>query len=82
MSDKNKDSGDGGGIRDRRLGADVFFIRVQATIRADGAPSAQALVLQIDVSRDVRHCRRATIARPAAKQVLSGDARKPRFLYG
>jgi hypothetical protein len=51
----------------------VLFIRAQSAIRADGAPSAQVLALQIDVSCYVRHCRRATIAR---------YARQPRFLYG
>jgi hypothetical protein len=51
----------------------MLFIRAQSTIRADGSPSAQALALQVDVSRDVRHYRRATIAR---------SARQPRFLDG
>jgi hypothetical protein len=32
-----------GFIQDRRLRADRLFIRAQSTIRADGAPSAQAL---------------------------------------
>jgi hypothetical protein len=30
-------------IQDRQLCADVFFVRAQLTIRADGPPSAQAL---------------------------------------
>jgi len=37
-------------IQDRRLRADVLFIRAQSVIRADGAPSAQALSLQLEVS--------------------------------
>jgi hypothetical protein len=31
------------------LRADVFFIRAQSAIRADGPPSAQARALQLDV---------------------------------
>jgi hypothetical protein len=31
-----------GFLQDRRLCADALFIRAQSTIRADGAPSAQA----------------------------------------
>jgi hypothetical protein len=31
------------------LRADVLFIRVQSTIRADGTPSAQVRALQLDV---------------------------------
>ena len=40
-------------IQDRRRRADVPFIRMQSVIRADGAPSAQARVLQFAVSRYV-----------------------------
>ncbi|MBI5912586.1 MAG: hypothetical protein HY848_21860, partial [Betaproteobacteria bacterium] len=37
-------------IQDRRLRADVLFIRAQSTIRADGPPSAQVRSLQLDIS--------------------------------
>jgi hypothetical protein len=40
-------------IQDRRLCADALFIRAQSAIRADGAPSAQALTPQFE-----RSCRR------------------------
>jgi hypothetical protein len=38
-------------IRDRRLRADVLFIRAQSAIRADATPSAQAPLLQLVESR-------------------------------
>jgi len=36
-------------LQDRRLRADVLFVRAQSTIRADGTPSAQVLALQFQV---------------------------------
>jgi hypothetical protein len=33
-------------IQDRRLSADVLFVRAQSAIRADGPPSAQGLAMQ------------------------------------
>jgi hypothetical protein len=62
---------DRGFIQDHRLRADVLFIRTQSVIRADGPPSAQARAPQIEVSSDVRQCRRATIARSRAPTVIS-----------
>jgi hypothetical protein len=62
-----------GFIQDRRLRADMFFIRAQSTIRADGAPSAQVRTLQLEVFSYVRQCRRTAIAR---------YTRQPRFWYG
>jgi len=44
----------GGFIQDRRLRADVLFIRAQSMIRADGTPSAQAQSPQLDVSARVQ----------------------------
>jgi len=38
----------GGVIQDRRLRADMLFIRAQSAIRADGSPSAQAQSPQLD----------------------------------
>jgi hypothetical protein len=49
-------------IQDRRLCADVLFIRAQSVIRADGPPSAQARTLLLDVFSCVCRCRRAAIA--------------------
>jgi len=46
---------------------------MQATIRADGPPSAQALSLQLDICRYAGQGRGSTIAR---------SARQPRFPYG
>jgi hypothetical protein len=59
-------------IRDRRLFADVLFIRAQSAIRADGTPSAQARTLQLDVFSCVYRMRRAGIARsrPPVRQFL------------
>jgi len=48
-------------IQDRRLRADVLFIRARSAIRADGAPSAQARTLQLDVFPCVCRYRRAAI---------------------
>ena len=50
-------------IQDRRLGADVLFIRAQSGIRADGAPSAQVRSLQLEVCTYIRRGWRAAIAR-------------------
>jgi hypothetical protein len=36
-------------IQDRRLCADMLFIRAQPVIRADGTPSAQVLAPQFDL---------------------------------
>jgi hypothetical protein len=60
-------------IQDRRLCADMLFIRAQSAIRADGAPSAQVRPPQLEVSFYVDQCRRAVIAR---------CARQPCFWYG
>jgi len=37
----------------------VLFIRAQSVIRADGAPSAQALALQFDLFAYIRRCARS-----------------------
>jgi len=52
-------------IQDRRLRADVLFIRAQSAIRADGPPSAQARSAQLEISPYFDRWRRATIARCA-----------------
>jgi hypothetical protein len=45
-----------GFIQDRRLRADVLFIRVQSVIRADGFSSAQQAQRRNNVGRDLsRH---------------------------
>jgi len=60
-------------IQDRRLCADVLFIRAQSAIRADGPPSAQARTLQFELSTYIRRGWRPGIAR---------SARQPCFLHG
>jgi len=50
----NKTNGGLGGLgltQDRRLRADVLFIRTQSVIRADGSPAAQAGALQPQLRR-------------------------------
>jgi hypothetical protein len=49
-------------IQDRRLCADVLFIRAQSAIRADGAPSAQVRSLQFEASTYIRRGWRAAIS--------------------
>ncbi|MFH1044200.1 MAG: hypothetical protein V1796_03935 [Pseudomonadota bacterium] len=44
----DKSKGSLGLIQDRRLRADVLFIRTQSAIRADGSPSAQDGALQCE----------------------------------
>jgi len=58
------------------LGADVLFIRAQSAIRADGAPSAQARALQLDVFSYPRRCRRDAVARSRAPTVFFGTNEK------
>jgi hypothetical protein len=62
-------------IQDRRLRADVLFIRAQSAIGAGGAPSAQVRLPQFELSSYVDRCRRAVIARSRAPTVFSARIR-------
>ncbi|HEY5293241.1 MAG TPA: hypothetical protein VIJ43_13110, partial [Burkholderiales bacterium] len=66
-------------IQDRRLRTDVFFIRAQSTIRADGAPSAQVRSLQLDVWSYVARFRRSGhCALARANRVFGTDEKRIR----
>jgi hypothetical protein len=65
-------------MRDRRLRADVFFIRTQSAIRADGPPSAQVLVLQFDVSCYVPNVAERPLRAPRANHVSGTEEKRIR----
>ncbi|TAK72957.1 MAG: hypothetical protein EPO19_00020 [Betaproteobacteria bacterium] len=49
----NKTNSGSGLIQDRRLRADVLFIRTRSVIRADGPPSAQDRPLQCELPQQI-----------------------------
>jgi len=57
------------------LHADVLFIRMQSTIRADGPPSAQARVPQFEASSEVCSEEGAAIARFTRHRCAIDDPR-------
>jgi hypothetical protein len=65
-------------IQDRRLRADVLFIRAQSAIRADGPPSAQVRSPQPKVSagvdaRPLRAARANHVSRMDEKHIRTGN---------
>jgi len=61
------------------LRTDVLFICAQSAIRADGAPSAQALALQFDLFTYIRRCARSDhCALARANRVFRKDEKRIR----
>ncbi|MBI5911220.1 MAG: hypothetical protein HY848_14870 [Betaproteobacteria bacterium] len=67
-----------GFVQDRRLRADVLFIRAQSTIRADGPPSAQAQAPKSEVSSDVCRYREAALRAARANRDFGTDMKRIR----
>ncbi|MDP2640588.1 MAG: hypothetical protein Q8Q16_07970 [Betaproteobacteria bacterium] len=65
-------------LQDRRLCTDVFFIRAQSAIRADGAPSAQVLSPQFEVFSGIRNVGVRALRAPRANHGFGTDEKRIR----